>query len=49
LSAEQFIDFALETQAFTPAAIFGIEGCESEVQYGEGVRNTLLASYRNTF
>lgn len=46
LSAEQFIDFALETQAFTPAAIFGIEGCESEVLYGETVRDTLLTSYR---
>ena len=48
LSAEHFLDFALETQAFTPAAIFGIEGCEDEVLYGERVRDVLLASYRDT-
>ena len=47
LSAEQFLDFALDTQTFTPAAIFGVEGCEDEVLYGEPVRNALLTSYRD--
>lgn len=48
LSAEQFLDFALDTQAFTPAAIFGVEGCEDAVLYGEPVRNALLTSYRDS-
>ena len=48
LSAEQFLDFALDSKAFTPAAIFGIEGCETEVLYGEAVRNALLTSYRDS-
>jgi uncharacterized protein YycO len=48
LSAEQFLDFALDTQAFTPVAIFGVEGCETEVLYGTGVGDALLTSYRNT-
>ncbi len=48
LSAEQFLDFALDTRAFVPTAIFGIEECETEVLYGKGVRDALLASYRNT-
>jgi len=48
LSAEQFLDFALDSQAFTPAAIFGVKNCESAVMYGEAVRDALLASYRDT-
>jgi uncharacterized protein YycO len=48
LSAEQLLDFALDTQAFTPAAIFGVEGCEDEVLYGEPVPNALLTSYRDS-
>jgi hypothetical protein len=48
LSAEQFLDFALDSQGFTPVAIFGVENCESAVVYGEAVRDALLASYRDT-
>jgi len=47
LSAEQFLDFALDSQAFTPAAIFGIEGCEDAVLFGEPVFDVLTASYRH--
>ena len=46
LSAEDLLDFALETRAFTPVAIFGTKGCDSEIMYGEGVRDVLVASYR---
>ena len=47
LSAENFLDFSLDTQAFTPVAIFGVEGCDEKVLYGEPVRDVLLASYRD--
>jgi hypothetical protein len=47
LSAEHLLDFALDTQAFKPVAIFGVEGCEHEVEYGEKTRAALVASYRN--
>jgi len=46
LSAEQLLDFALDTEAFTPVAIFGVEGCDEAVLYGETVRDALIASYR---
>lgn len=46
LSAEDLLDFALDTQAFTPVAIFGVEGCEDQLVYGEDVRDILIESYR---
>jgi len=46
LSAEDLLDFALDTEAFTPVAIFGVKGCEDAVMYGGGVNEALIASYR---
>jgi len=46
LSAEDLLDFALDTGAFTPVAIFGVKDCEDAIIYGEAVRNALIASYR---
>ena len=46
LSAEDLLDFALDTESFTPVALFGIPHCENAVMYGEGVRDTLIACYR---
>lgn len=46
LSAEDLLDFALDTDAFTPVAIFGVKDSETAVTYGDGVRDALIASYR---
>jgi hypothetical protein len=46
LSAEDLLDFALDTRAFTPVAIFGVENCKNAVVYGDGVRDALIESYR---
>ncbi len=46
LSAEDFLDFALDTRAFEPVAIFGVERCDGAVMYGEAVHDILVASYR---
>ena len=46
LSAEDLLDFALDTQAFSPVAIFGVKDGEDGVVYGEDVRDALTASYR---
>jgi uncharacterized protein YycO len=46
LSAEDLLDFALDTEAFTPVAIFGVEGCEDAVMYGDGINDALVESYR---
>jgi len=48
LSAEDLLDFALDSDAFEPVAIFGVEGCETEIVYGHNVRELLLASFRTT-
>ena len=48
LSAEDLLDFALDAEAFEPVAIFGVEGCEDQIVYGESVRELLHASYRTT-
>ena len=45
LSAEDLLNFALESGHFEPVAIFGVDGCESDVLYGNGVRDRLLASF----
>jgi hypothetical protein len=46
LSAEDLIDFAVDSGTFSPVAIFGIDGCAEEILFGEGVEEILLASYR---
>ena len=46
LSAEDLLDFALDSNAFEPVAIFGVAGCEADIAYGDEVRPLLLASYR---
>ena len=47
-SAEDLLDYALDTQAFTPVAIFGVKGCMEAVRYDEGVRDALASSYRRS-
>ncbi len=46
LSAEDLLDFALDADVFEPVAIFGVNGCESDIAYGPVVRELLVASYR---
>lgn len=46
LSAEDVIDFSLDTACFEPVAIFGVPGADGAVRYGETVRDILLATYR---
>lgn len=46
LAAEDLLDYALESGAFTPAAIFGVEDRRDSVLYHEGVRDALVDSYR---
>jgi len=46
LSAENLLDFALDSNTFTPVAIFGVEGCRDAVMFGDTVRDALVASYR---
>ena len=46
LSAEDLLDYAIATGAFTPVAIFGPTGAEDSVVYGERVHDILNASYR---
>lgn len=48
LSAEDLLDFAMDTSAFTPVAIFGVKGCKDRILYGDGVADALLASYRQS-
>jgi hypothetical protein len=48
LSAEDMLDFALYGDTFEAIAIFGVEGCENGIVYGDRVRELLLASYRAT-
>jgi len=46
LSAEDFLDFALDTGSFAPVAIFGADENSTTVIYGDQVRELLKASYR---
>jgi uncharacterized protein YycO len=48
LSAENLLDFALDSNTFAPVAIFGVEGCRDAVMFGETVRDALVVSYRDT-
>lgn len=47
LSAEDLLDFALDSRTFTPVAIFGVEGCRDTIMFGETVRDALVATYRD--
>ena len=46
LSAEDLLDFALDTGVFTPVAIFGVDGCRQAMLQGDAVRGALIRSYR---
>ena len=46
LSAEDLLDYALDTETFRPVAIFGVAGCENAVTFGDTVAELLTASYR---
>ncbi len=48
MSAEDLLDFALDTDAFTPVAIFGVKDCEDSILFGDRVRGALIASYRQS-
>ena len=45
LSAEDLLDFALNADVFEPVAIFGVEGCDKGIVFGDQVRPLLMASY----
>jgi hypothetical protein len=45
LSAEDLLDFALYADVFEPVAIFGVEGCDKGIVFGDQVRPLLMASY----
>ena len=47
LSAEDLLDYALDAEAFEPVAIFGVNGCEADIVYGDAVRELVISSYRN--
>ena len=47
-SAEDLLDYALDTHAFSPVAIFGVKDCPESVRFGEGVQDALIASYRRS-
>jgi len=47
-SAEDLLDYALDTGAFTAVAIFGVDGCMESVRYDEGVQDALVSSYRRS-
>lgn len=46
LSAEDLLDYSLDTGAFAPVAIFGVKDCEDAVLYGADVSRVLNQSYR---
>ena len=47
LSAEDLLDFGIDTGFFTPVAIFGVDGCEGAMVYDDDVLPLLLSTYRN--
>lgn len=48
MSAEDLLDFSLDTEAFTPVAIFGVKDCKDSILFGDGVHDALVASYRQS-
>ena len=47
LSAEDLLDMGLDKDGFEPFAIFGVAGCETELAFGDQVREMLVASYQS--
>ena len=47
LSAEDLLNYAIDDDAFTPVALFGVENCTDEILFGDDVRNCLIATYRS--
>ncbi len=45
-SAEDLLDYALDSGTFEPTAIFGVPGCEDSIAFGDSVRDLLIGSYR---
>ncbi|MDJ0909152.1 MAG: YiiX/YebB-like N1pC/P60 family cysteine hydrolase [Woeseiaceae bacterium] len=45
-SAEDLLDYALDSGVFEPKAIFGVLGCEDRIAFGDSVRELLIGSYR---
>lgn len=46
LSAEDLLDYALETGHFETIAVFGVKGSEDQFIQGDAARELLIASYR---
>ena len=46
LSAEDLLDYALETGHFETIAVFGVKGSEDQLIRGDAARELLIASYR---
>ena len=46
LSAEDLLDYALETGHFETIAVFGVKGSEDQLIQGDAARELLIASYR---
>lgn len=47
-SAEDLLDYALDSGAFEATAIFGVPGCEDRLTFGDSVRDLLIGSYRES-
>lgn len=47
LSAEDLLDYALDSQQFETIAIFGVKGGEERIVQGAAARDLLIASYQN--
>ena len=48
LSAEDLLDYALDSRQMTPIAIFGVEGCEGRIVTGAEAERLLINSYGAT-
>jgi hypothetical protein len=48
LSAEDLIDLALDTDAFEPVGLFGVDGCEDTLLTGPDLSARVASSYRPT-
>ena len=48
LSAEDLLDYALNSRQMKPIAIFGVEGCDGRIVTGDEVERLLINSYRAT-
>ena len=47
LSAEDLLNYAIDDDAFTPVALFGVDNCTDEILFGDGVRDCLIATFRS--